>query len=94
MFTPARTSDRNHCPKVGLLKAACLSLVSVVLLTPSIQAKATGTAANDLVKLINAYRQQKKLPAIPVSQKLTKVAIAHMEDLVNNKPHTTLTNFI
>src|SRR5688572_24147787 len=50
-----------------------------------------------LYKLIMAYRKSKKLPAIPLSAKLTKVAQAHAHDLadhytfaVDNKcnPHT------
>ena len=90
MVTPTRTKSRDVRPAAGLWKAACLGVVSAALLAPSAWAAAQATAANDLVNLINQYRQQNKLPAIPLSQKLTTVAMTHLEDLVNNDPDTKL----
>lgn len=37
-----------------------------------------------LYKLINEYRDEKNLPAIPFSAKLTQVAQAHVHDLADN----------
>jgi len=39
-----------------------------------------------LYNLINQYRKSHKLPSIPLSASLTKVAKAHVQDLMNNKP--------
>lgn len=39
-----------------------------------------------LAKLINDYRASLKLPRVPISTKLTKVARAHVHDLNVNKP--------
>lgn len=77
-------------PGRGLLTAACVGLVSVILLAPSAHAEAKAKATNDLVNLINQYRQQKNLPPIALSEKLTTVAKVHAEDLANNSPHTKL----
>jgi hypothetical protein len=40
-----------------------------------------------LFTLINNYRKSKKLPTIPFSAALTKVAQLHARDLNDNKPH-------
>ena len=37
-----------------------------------------------LVGLINEYRKSKKLPSVPISEKLTKVAQTHARDLAKN----------
>jgi uncharacterized protein YkwD len=39
-----------------------------------------------LYNLINSYRKQKKLPAVPLSKSLTFVAQTHAKDLMDNKP--------
>ncbi len=44
------------------------------------------TPTNSLAKVINDYRKEKGLKAIPVSSSLTKVAKKHVEDLQNNNP--------
>jgi cysteine-rich secretory family protein len=49
-------------------------------------AKADGIA---LAKLINDYRVTLKLPRVPISPKLTKVAETHVRDLNVNKPVAT-----
>ena len=90
MFASTYPEQRRGRPVKGLLRAACLGLVSVALLASLAHAQAKATAANDLVNLINQYRQQKNLPAIPLSQKLTTVAKVHAEDLANNAPHEKL----
>ncbi|MEW6505175.1 MAG: CAP domain-containing protein [Chloroflexota bacterium] len=41
-----------------------------------------------LADLINAYRQEKGLPAVSLSQSLTRVAQAHVRDLYENRPNT------
>lgn len=41
-----------------------------------------------LSNLINAYRSEKGLPPIPLSQSLTHVAQAHVRDLYENRPDT------
>lgn len=51
--------------------------------TPVIDPKADAVA---LAKLINDYRASIKLPRIPISAALTKVAQAHVHDLNVNKP--------
>jgi uncharacterized protein YkwD len=50
---------------------------------PTIDANADAVA---LVKLINDYRASLKLPRLPISPALTKVAQAHVRDLNVNKP--------
>jgi uncharacterized protein YkwD len=53
------------------------------------QASGDGTLTGDevtLVNLINEYRMQYGLGAIPISQSLTKVAQAHAKDLYENRP--------
>ncbi|HEX5063711.1 MAG TPA: CAP domain-containing protein [Kofleriaceae bacterium] len=42
--------------------------------------------ATELAKLINDYRETLKLPRVPVSKALTKVARVHVHDLTDNKP--------
>lgn len=42
--------------------------------------------AQQLFKLINDYRIANKLPAIPISAKLTQIAEAHAKDLLNYQP--------
>ena len=70
---------------------ACLALVLPTLFFSAGHAvAATGKREYGLVKLINQYRQQKGLPAIPLSEKLTTVAVTHMQDLVDKKPHKKL----
>lgn len=51
--------------------------------SPLIDPKADAAA---LAKLINAYRATLKLPAVPISPALAKVARAHVHDLNVNKP--------
>jgi len=57
--------------------------------SPFIDTKADAAA---LVKLINDYRASIKLPRIPVSAAMTKVAEAHVRDLNENKPVTESCN--
>ena len=90
MVTPTRANSRDVRTAAGLWKAACLGVVSAALLMPSTCSAAQATAADDLVKAINQYRQQNNLPAIAPSPKLTQVAIAHVQDLVDNHPDTKL----
>jgi hypothetical protein len=40
-----------------------------------------------LVDLINAFRKEQGLPEAPLSPRLTAVALAHVNDLVHNRPH-------
>lgn len=51
---------------------------------------ATGAGAaepgDDIIRLINEYRQRNGQPAIPASAKLNRVAAAHVDDLVANHP--------
>jgi uncharacterized protein YkwD len=42
-----------------------------------------------LTDLINAYRRQNGLPEAPLSPRLTAVALAHVNDLIENRPHAT-----
>ncbi len=42
-----------------------------------------------LVDLINAYRREKKLPAVALSPGMTAVAARHVKDLAENRPHKT-----
>ena len=91
MLTQYKKEKRIDCSTRGLPGVAYLVLVLLALLVSGGQAAAaTGKAEYGLVKMINQYRQQKGLPAIPLSEKLTTVAVTHMEDLVNNKPHEKL----
>ncbi|HDY66064.1 MAG TPA: hypothetical protein ENH84_07540 [Phycisphaerae bacterium] len=90
MFTRPRTVQRIVCCTGGLLKAACLGLASIALLCSAQQAQADAKAEYDLVSQINLHRMQKGLAAIPLSQKMTTVAKAHVEDLANNEPHKKL----
>jgi hypothetical protein len=39
-----------------------------------------------LADLINAYRRQNRLPEAPLSPRLTAVAMAHVNDLIANRP--------
>lgn len=41
-----------------------------------------------LIDLVNAYRADNDLPAIPASPSLCTVATSHVHDLVDNAPHT------
>ena len=54
------------------------------------QVPATGCeqSATALIALVNAYRTQNGLPAIPASPSLCTVAAAHTRDLAENAPHT------
>lgn len=45
-----------------------------------------------LYKLINDYRKSKKLPVIPLSPELCKVAKIHLNDLADNNPVTRKCN--
>lgn len=45
-----------------------------------------------LAKIINDYRASIKLPRVPISAAMTKVAQAHVRDLNNNKPVTQSCN--
>ncbi len=90
MLTQPKTEQRIVCSKRGLLGAVCLGLVSVTLLCSVQQAQAAAKVEYGLVNSINQYRKQKGLPPIPLSQKLTTVALAHVEDLVNKQPHKNL----
>ena len=40
-----------------------------------------------LVDLINAYRKENRLHAVPISAKLTLVAATHVKDLAEKEPH-------
>lgn len=64
--------------------------ISGVQGTPSSSGDATnGSLSADeaaLASLINQYRMQNGLGAIAISQSLTKVAQAHVKDLVENRP--------
>jgi hypothetical protein len=51
--------------------------------TPFVNASADSA---DLAKLINDYRASIRLPRVPISPALTKVAQAHVRDLNANKP--------
>lgn len=42
----------------------------------------------ELIELVNAYRMDNGLPAIPASSSLCTVAAAHTRDLAENAPHT------
>ncbi|HEY8429041.1 MAG TPA: CAP domain-containing protein, partial [Sandaracinaceae bacterium] len=42
----------------------------------------------ELIELVNAYRADNGLPAIPASPSLCTVAAAHTRDLAENAPHT------
>ncbi|MEA1951682.1 MAG: CAP domain-containing protein, partial [Planctomycetota bacterium] len=90
MLTQQKKEQRIVCSTRGLPEVACLLLVLLAMLVSAGQAAAAGKAEYGLVKLINQYRQQKGLPAIPLSQKLTTVAITHAEDLENKEPHKKL----
>jgi hypothetical protein len=65
----------------GLLGGA----VGTLLLTRAHDATAQSTTAG-IAEAINAYRQANGLPAIPVSDELTRVAQAHVADLAANHP--------
>jgi hypothetical protein len=52
--------------------------------TPIVNPEADAT---ELAKLINDYRASIKLPRIPISKALTKVARVHVRDLNDNKPN-------
>ncbi len=90
MFTQIKIEQRIVCSTRRLLKAVCLGMVSVALLGSTGQAWAQAKAEYGLVNSINQYRKQEGLPPIPLSQKMTTVALAHVEDLVNNEPHKKL----
>lgn len=49
-------------------------------------------AEKELCELINHYRWQKGLPAIPVSKNLTYVAKLHVQDLADNHPYSKRCN--
>lgn len=51
--------------------------------TPFVDATEDATA---LAKVINDYRASIKLPRVPISEAMTKVAKAHVHDLAVNKP--------
>lgn len=44
--------------------------------------------ALELIELVNVYRGENGLPAIPASSSLCDVAAAHTHDLADNAPHT------
>lgn len=46
----------------------------------------------ELWALINAYRESRNLPAVPLSQALTKVAQAHAKDLMENYTRSSRCN--
>jgi hypothetical protein len=46
-----------------------------------------------LFNLVNEYRRSDNLPAIPLSQSLSKVAKQHIADLIQNKPDTSTCSF-
>ena len=51
------------------------------------QAPVAASTTAGIAEAINAYRREQGLPAIPVSAELTRVARAHVQDLLTNKPH-------
>jgi uncharacterized protein YkwD len=56
---------------------------------PAQQASACLSSEEEkLGSLINAYRSEKGLPPVPLSQSLTRVAQAHVRDLYENRPNT------
>jgi len=52
-----------------------------------LQHDAAAAQAASIVDLINQVRAKNKLPAIARSAKLTKVAVAHVKDLIAKAPH-------
>jgi hypothetical protein len=70
------------------LRIAASSILTVGLLPAFLQ----GCAGDSLALLINQYRAQNNLPAIPVSDKLTRVAYSHVEDLDIYHPEVTCGN--
>ncbi len=51
-----------------------------------VPAATAASTTGGIAEAINAYRVQRGLPEIPVSEELTKVAKAHVADLVANSP--------
>jgi uncharacterized protein YkwD len=71
-----------------------LLVFSLIILTSSVHKGPPATPSvclsaeeKKLYDLINEYRKQNKLPAIPLSKSLTYVAQQHCKDLQINKPH-------
>ena len=73
-----------------VVATALLALSLVSWGGPELQAQgqtaATPSTTGGLAEAINAFRQQNGLPAIPVSPELTKVAQAHVHDLLTFHP--------
>ncbi len=78
----ADTTTRRQVLR-GLLGAGIGALLLGTHRAPSAAAQST-TAG--VAEAINAYRQAQGLPAIPVSDELTRVAQAHVADIVANHP--------
>lgn len=82
-LTRTLATDRSRRTFVrGLLGG---SLGALLLGTQRFPAAAQSTTAG-IAEAINAYRQANGLPAIPVSDELTRVAQAHVADLAANHP--------
>jgi hypothetical protein len=70
----------------GLFGGGLGALLLAPRLGPGRAPKAAASTTGGIAEAINAYRQEQGLPAIPVSEELTRVARAHVEDLVANRP--------
>jgi uncharacterized protein YkwD len=79
---------RTTLPRLAL--ASALSLVTAwpgpVRAQDAIAAAQRRADAAELLRLLNAYRVQRGLHAVPVSPSLTQVAEAHVADLERNPP--------
>lgn len=94
-----QNSQSNFLSRRQFLKAACAG-TAVVVATPLFVSGCTQQTTQDIIEavilaitklptIINDYRSANGLPRIPLSSKLTAVAIAHVIDLNTYQPHNT-----
>jgi hypothetical protein len=62
--------------------------IGALMLNLRLPSAAAQSTTAGVAEAINAYRQEQGLPAIPVSDELTRVAQAHVADIVANHPET------
>ncbi|MEW6368050.1 MAG: CAP domain-containing protein [Acidobacteriota bacterium] len=67
---------------------ASISIFAITCLQAHGQESALTANEKQLADLVNQYRQQENLPAVPVTNSLTKVARTHVKDLDTNHPDT------
>ena len=83
-LTQTLAKDRSRRQVLrGLLGGSLGALMLGSFRLPAAMAQST---TGGIAEVINAYRKERGLPEIPVSEELTQVAKAHVADLVTNRP--------